>query len=103
MVRGKRKSGAALVASTWRTEAPRANVELLVRERLLRRMIERFTSRLTVLRAGAGFGKSTLLAQAMQENHLSGLGDDRFWRCAPGDASAAALGVALCTLLDVRV
>ncbi len=49
---------------------------LLRRERLLRIVQERFGVRLLVIRAGAGFGKSTMLRQAMTENSLDPAGLD---------------------------
>lgn len=49
---------------------------LLRRERLLRVVGRRFGVRLMVVRAGAGFGKSTVLRQAMAENSLDPAGID---------------------------
>ena len=46
------------------------------RDRLLHVLGQRFSARLVVVRAGAGFGKSTLLRQAMGENALDPRGLD---------------------------
>ena len=40
---------------------------------------------MTVVVAGAGFGKSSLLAQAVDENALAPRGDDCWLGCGPGD------------------
>ena len=81
--------------SVWRREIVRPTVSLIVRQRLLARIAERFDRRLTVVRGGPGFGKSTLLWQAIEENRLALRGEDRFWRCTANDASADGLIAAL--------
>ena len=48
----------------------------LVRRRLLDVVGRRFQVPLTVIVAGAGFGKSTLLAQAIRANHADPRGVD---------------------------
>jgi LuxR family transcriptional regulator, maltose regulon positive regulatory protein len=53
----------------------------------------------TVLDAGAGFGKSTLLAQALAENALAPRGDDCWLGCGAGDEIAATLADGLVTAL----
>lgn len=67
--------------------------------RLLR---ERFERRLTVIEAGAGFGKSTLLSQAVHENRIERVGIDALLRVVESDRDptllleglAAAVGIA---------
>jgi DNA-binding SARP family transcriptional activator len=54
---------------------------------------------LTVLAAGAGFGKSSLLAQALDENALARRGDDCWLGCGPGDDGIHRLADGLATAL----
>jgi ATP/maltotriose-dependent transcriptional regulator MalT len=74
---------------------------MLIRPRLLSTLRGRFDRRLTVVTAGAGFGKSTLLVQAIDENVLDTLGVDAWVRCTPDDAAASVLGTAVCAALGV--
>jgi LuxR family transcriptional regulator, maltose regulon positive regulatory protein len=53
----------------------------------------------TVVVAGAGFGKSTLLAQALEENALAPRGDDCWLGCGSGDDVAAHLAEGLAMAL----
>ncbi|MEM8706596.1 MAG: hypothetical protein AAGE98_09075, partial [Actinomycetota bacterium] len=57
----------------------------LLRPELLRVLLGRFEARLTIVRAGAGFGKSTALAQAIDQNALAPRGHDRWIGCDPAD------------------
>lgn len=59
--------------------------DALLRPVLLRRLLERFERRVLVVRAGAGFGKTTLLAQAVDQNRVSPHGRDVWLGCEPGD------------------
>ena len=70
---------------------PLADRGLIVRPRLLSRLQTRFERRLTAVVAPAGFGKTTLLAQAVQENALSPLGDDRWLTCQRDDTALSFL------------
>ena len=70
---------------------PLADRGLIVRPRLLHRLHSRFERRLTAVVAPAGFGKTTLLAQAVQENTLSPLGEDRWLTCQRDDTSLSFL------------
>lgn len=71
----------------------------LLRGRLVRPLRKRFEYRLTVILAGAGFGKSTLLSQAMHENRIEQLGIDVLLRVSETDRDPmvllAGLGAAL--------
>lgn len=49
---------------------------------------------------GAGFGKSSLLAQAIDENALAPRGDDCWLGCGPGDDDPMHLADGLATALD---
>jgi len=51
----------------------------LLRPRLLALLQDRWQRRLTAVVAGAGFGKTTLLSQAVAENRLTPLGRDWRW------------------------
>jgi LuxR family maltose regulon positive regulatory protein len=68
---------------------------------LLDRLEDRWTHPVTVVRAGAGFGKSTLLAQAIRANSLAPRGVEVWHACAPGDVDGEALGTALLRALGV--
>lgn len=63
----------------------------VVRERLLPVLRERFDRRLTVIVGGAGFGKSTLLRQALMENAIEQLGVDAYLRVDERDRTPAHL------------
>jgi DNA-binding SARP family transcriptional activator len=72
---------------------------LLLRARLLSVLVDRWSQRVTVLVAGPGFGKTTLLLQAMAENELAPRGRD-VWvgveaQDAEGDSLACAVMAAL--------
>jgi len=56
-----------------------------------------------VIVAGAGFGKSSLLAQALDENALAPRGDDCWLGCGPGDDDPRRLADGLATALDADV
>ena len=73
----------------------------IVRPRLLDRLEDRWTHPVTVIQAGAGFGKSTLLAQAVRANSLAPTGIEVWHACAPGDVDSEALGSALLRALGV--
>jgi len=60
------------------------------RPRLLRTLIGRFAHRCTVIVAGAGHGKTTLLVQAAAENRLAPRGDDVWLTLEVTDADASA-------------
>ncbi|HEX8804772.1 MAG TPA: BTAD domain-containing putative transcriptional regulator, partial [Acidimicrobiales bacterium] len=89
------------VPRPYRFAPPRPGRPLVRRSALLRRLHQRWDHRVTVLTAGAGFGKSSLLAQALDENALAPRGDDRWLGCGPGDGEASALADGLATALDV--
>ncbi|MGY1709824.1 BTAD domain-containing putative transcriptional regulator [Geodermatophilus sp. SYSU D00758] len=85
-----------------RYEPPLPGRDLVLRPRLLAPLHSRFARPLTAVVAPAGFGKTTLLAQAVEENALSPLGEDRWLTCQPDDGvlsfltsgALAALGTA---------
>jgi LuxR family maltose regulon positive regulatory protein len=71
------------------------------RPRLLARLDARWLHPVTVVQAGAGFGKSTLLAQAVRANAVEPRGIDVWHACTPGDVVADVLGPALLGVLGV--
>lgn len=77
------------VASRPSPPAPLRSV--LVRARLVGQLLDRFERRVVRIQAGAGFGKTTVLAQAVAENALAPRGIDVWVPCRPGDGSAGDL------------
>jgi LuxR family maltose regulon positive regulatory protein len=67
----------------------------LERRRLLDQLDARWQHPVTIVVAGAGFGKSTLLAQALRANALEPRGIDLWYSCTPGDVDADRLGADL--------
>ena len=63
----------------------------LLRPRLLARLAGRWDRRVTIVLGGPGFGKSTLLAQALRENLLATRGVDHWISITPADNDAAVL------------
>src|SRR5690242_18364692 len=74
----------------------------LGRPRLLARLEARWQHPVTVVQAGAGFGKSTLLAQAVRANAVEPRGIDVWHACTPGDVDGDVLGPALLDVLGAR-
>jgi len=57
----------------------------LLRSALQQKLLARFDIRVMVVRAGAGFGKTTALAQAVEQNRLLRRGNDLWLTCESGD------------------
>jgi DNA-binding SARP family transcriptional activator len=74
----------------------------VVRSRLLELLGRRFSVPLTTIVAGAGFGKSTSLGQAIRANQADPRGIDAWVACEPGDGDAGHLVHAVLTALDRR-
>jgi LuxR family transcriptional regulator, maltose regulon positive regulatory protein len=68
---------------------------MLVRRRLLERLRARWYAPVTVVSAPAGYGKTTLLSQAIATNAMAPLGVDCWLACEPDDATASSLGEGL--------
>jgi LuxR family transcriptional regulator, maltose regulon positive regulatory protein len=66
-------------------------VQLLERPRLVEMLAGRWHHRVLVLVAGAGFGKSVLLSQAIAENDLAPQGFDVFVACTEADHAPTRL------------
>jgi DNA-binding SARP family transcriptional activator len=73
----------------------------VLRPRLLERLRGRFGCAVTVVVAPAGFGKTTLLAQAVAENALSPAGRDVWLTCSPDDVVGSSLAGAMCEALGI--
>jgi LuxR family maltose regulon positive regulatory protein len=82
---------------------PLATRGLILRPRLLARLHTRFERPVTAIVAAAGFGKTTLLAQAVQENALSPLGEDRWLTCQRDDTALSFLASGAFAALGVTV
>lgn len=65
--------------------------DALLRPAVLRRLLTRFEARAVVVRASAGFGKTTALTQAVEQNRLAPRGRDVWIGCEPGDHDATHL------------
>lgn len=63
----------------------------MLRREVIGALRGRFDRRLTVIVAGAGFGKTTALAQAVRENRIERWGIDAWLRCRPGDQDPGQL------------
>ncbi len=81
---------------------PTASTGELVRRRLLDAVGRRFDVPITVIMAGAGFGKSTLLAQAIRVNQAEPCGIDAWLSCEAGDGDASTLADAIASSLDYQ-
>jgi LuxR family transcriptional regulator, maltose regulon positive regulatory protein len=82
---------------------PLATRGLIVRPRLLARLHTRFERPVTAIVAAAGFGKTTLLAQAVQENALSPQGEDRWLTCQRDDTALSFLASGAFAALGVTI
>ena len=74
-----------------RFEPPSGGRPQLIRPRLLDRLRQRFTTPVTLVAAPAGFGKTTLLGQAIEENRLAPRGLDHWLTCHADDGAASSL------------
>jgi ATP/maltotriose-dependent transcriptional regulator MalT len=83
------------VGRRFRLEPPIADRTMLVRQRLLERLRARWYVPVTVVSAPAGYGKTTLLSQAMTANALAPLGVDCWLACESDEATASSLGQGL--------
>jgi DNA-binding SARP family transcriptional activator len=85
-----------------RFEPPTGGRVNLPRPRLLDRLGQRFSTPVTVVAAPAGLGKTTLLAQAVEENRLTPRGADHWLTCTADDAMASSLADGLCRALGIH-
>lgn len=80
-------------------EPPTPVPDELVRAPLLAAAGGRFDAAVTTVVAGAGFGKTTLLAQAVRANLASPRGVDAWVSCQPGDEDPAELAAVIAAAL----
>lgn len=73
----------------------------LLRPRLVSVLAGRFDRRLTFVQAGAGFGKTTLLAQAIEQSRLDRRGRDLWVGCVAADESAEHLASGVAGALGI--
>jgi transcriptional activator len=78
-----------------------AALPVISRPRLVDRLSQRFTTPVTLVVAPAGFGKTTLLAQAVADGRRSGRGIDHWLTCRPEDAAASSLADGLCRMVGI--
>lgn len=87
----------------FRLNAPRRRPsKWLHRPRLSSVLTGRFQRRLTVVRGGAGFGKTTLVLQALEANEDGVHGIDCWLGLSPRDARPGELGAALRAAVQAR-
>ena len=80
---------------------PALNAEL-ARPHLVRQLAERWSVPVTVVVAGAGFGKSTLLAQAWRADAVAPPGIQAWVSCEPAHAEGGTLAAAVHAALGVK-
>jgi hypothetical protein len=73
-----------------------AHRAMLIRTRLLDRLVMRWLAPVTVVTAPAGYGKTTLVAQAVAANQAAPMGIDCWVTCRPDSAVASALAQRIC-------
>ncbi len=86
----------------FRITPPRAAPEAILRPRLLGLLRLRFDTPVMTVVGAAGYGKTTLLAQAITENALAPAGIDVWLRCEPADTDAGHLISGFAAALDLR-
>ena len=74
----------------------------MVRDRLTSLLAGRFDRPVTALVAGPGFGKTTLLAQAVRQNLASAVGIDAWVSCQPDDEEPAEFAAACCRAIGLQ-
>lgn len=80
---------------SFRLVPPEVPSGSLRRPRLLQALSHRWDRRVTVVAGGAGLGKTTVLAQAVAENHLRPRGEDVWIGVGTGDPDGARLAGAV--------
>jgi ATP/maltotriose-dependent transcriptional regulator MalT/DNA-binding SARP family transcriptional activator len=87
----------------FRSRPPDPGASALLRQRLVTALLDRFERRLITIVAPAGFGKTTLLAQAVGENILLPQGTDVWLSCEPADADGTSLLAGIAAALGTAV
>jgi ATP/maltotriose-dependent transcriptional regulator MalT len=86
----------------FRFNPPDPGAAAVLRPRLLEPLARRFELRLVTVEADAGFGKTTLLSQAVAENRLAPRGRDAWLTCEAADSSPSVLLGAVLRALGER-
>ncbi len=81
---------------------PAALAGEVARGRLLSVLAGRFERPVTMLVAGAGFGKTTLLAQAMRQNLAAPVGIDAWVSCQPDDEDPVQFAATCCRAIGTE-
>jgi len=81
---------------------PSALSSEMVRDRLTSLLAGRFDRPVTALVAGPGFGKTTLLAQAVRQNLAGPVGIDAWVSCQPDDEEPAEFASACCRAIGLQ-
>lgn len=89
------------MARAYRFDPPIPARPPVRRPRLVEVLARRFESRVVVLVGGAGFGKSTLLAEAVRHNLEAPHGEDVWVGCEPADSDAEHLVAGLAAAMGV--
>jgi LuxR family maltose regulon positive regulatory protein len=90
------------VARPFRFKSPEPGPGLVLRTRVQQALSGRFERQVTVLVAGAGFGKTSALVQAFDESRLRSLGTDHWLAFEPDDADIEHALAGLCAALGVE-
>lgn len=90
------------MARPFRHQPPDLAEDLVLRVSVQSVLAGRFDRRVTVVVAGAGFGKTTALVQAFGENHLRPLGVDLWLGCEPADRDPTDLTRGLAVALGLE-
>src|SRR5688572_3430101 len=85
----------------FRYVPPTPRRSLVERERLVALLRERFSRRVVVVVAPAGFGKTTLLSQAIADSAGTTGAIDVWFSCASDDDAASTLTEGLCRAAGV--
>lgn len=92
----------AALSRPFRFEPPQRRPDTVLRPGVQEILVGRFDRRVTLVVAGAGFGKTTALVNAMAENRLRPLGADLWLACEPGDRSAAGFAAGIAGTLGLE-
>lgn len=84
-----------------RYSPPVPDRSLILRRRLMPQMHHRFDRAVTAVVAPAGFGKTTLLSQAVAENKLAPIGVDRWLTCQPADRALSFFAAGVFSALEL--
>ncbi|MGH9212499.1 MAG: BTAD domain-containing putative transcriptional regulator [Acidimicrobiales bacterium] len=90
------------MSRSFRYTPPEAGSDLVRRPRLLRSLAGRWQHRVTSVTGGPGFGKTTVLTQAIAENRLAPRGQDVWIGMEPGDADAGQLAEVIAKAVGPR-